>query len=128
MFETGLSDHRKLTTNVLRKTVGTGNCKKIFYWDCRRLDQKKFEAELKLKLNSQENINYCTFQAVFLEILNKIARANVFMTKFLRKQQCLNPGSKMISTRKCLMKTGIIIGSKEIFMLKFKKNRPKKIF
>ena len=50
------------------------------------------------------------------------------MTKSLRKQQCLNPGSKMISTRKCLMKTGIIIGSKEIFMLKLKKTDQKKYF
>ena len=59
-----------------------------------RLDQKKFETELKLKLNSQTNFSYSTFQAVFLEILNKIAPVkvkvlhfnnNVFMTKSLRK-------------------------------------------
>ena len=34
----------------------------------------------------------------------------------------------MISTRKCLIKTGIIIGSKEIFMLKLKKTDQKKYF
>ena len=59
-----------------------------------RLDQKKFETELKLKLNSQTNFSYSTFQVVFLEILNKIAPVkvkvlhfnnNVFMTKSLRK-------------------------------------------
>ena len=59
-----------------------------------RLDQKKFETELKLKLNSQTNFSYSIFQVVFLEILNKIAPVkvkvlhfnnNVFMTKSLRK-------------------------------------------
>ena len=66
----------------------------MFYRDYKRSDQKKFETELKLKLNSQKNLSYSTFQAVFLEILNKIAPVkvkvlrfnnNVFMTKSLRK-------------------------------------------
>ena len=60
----------------------------------KRFDQNKFETELKLKLNSQTNLGYSTFQAVLLEILNKIAPVkvkvlrfnnNVFMTKSLRK-------------------------------------------
>ena len=37
----------------------------------------KFETELKLKLNSQKNLNYSNFQAVFPEILNKIAPVKV---------------------------------------------------
>ena len=62
--------------------------------DYKRFDQNKFETELKLKLNSQTNLGYSTFQAVLLEILNKIAPVkvkvlrfnnNVFMTKSLRK-------------------------------------------
>ena len=66
----------------------------MFYRDCKRFDQKKFETELKLKLNSQTNLSYSAFQAVFLEILNKIAPVKVkflrfnnngFMTKSLRK-------------------------------------------
>ena len=66
----------------------------MFYRDYKRFDQKKFETELKLKLNSQTNLSYSTFQAVFLEILNKIAPVkvkvlrfnnNAFMTKSLRK-------------------------------------------
>ena len=66
----------------------------MFYRACKRFDQKKFEIELKLKLNSQTNLSYSTFQAVFLEVLNKIAPVkvkvlrfnnNVFMTKSLRK-------------------------------------------
>ena len=93
-FETGLSDHHKLITTILRKTISKGNSKKMFYRDYKRFDQKKFETELKLKLNSQTNLSYPTFQAVFLEILNKIAPVkvkvlrfnnNAFMTKSLRK-------------------------------------------
>ena len=93
-FETGLSDHHKLTTTTLRKTISTGNSKKLFYRDYKRLDQKKFETQLKLKLNSQTNLRHSTFQAVFLEILNKIALVkvkvlrfnnNAFATKSLRK-------------------------------------------
>ena len=64
------------------------------FWCCKRYDQRKFETELKLKLNSQTNLSYSTFQAVFLEILNNIALVkvkvlhfnnNASMTKSLRK-------------------------------------------
>ena len=49
-FETGLSDHHKLTTTILRKTISIGNSKKIFYRDYKRFNQKQFETELKIKL------------------------------------------------------------------------------
>ena len=93
-FETGLSDHHKLITTILRKTIIKGNSKKMFYRDYKRFDQNKFETELKFKLNSQTNLSYSNFQAVFLEILNKITPVkvkvlrfsnNAFMTKSLRK-------------------------------------------
>ena len=93
-FETGLSDLEKLTTTILRKTISKGNSKKKFDKDYKRFDQKKFETQLKLQLNSRINLNYSTFQEVFLEILNKIApvkvkvshfKNNAFMTKPLRK-------------------------------------------
>ena len=89
-FETGLSDHHKLTATIVRKTMSRGNFEKVLYRDYKRFDQKKFETGMKPKLNLQTNLNYSTF---FLEILNKIApvKAKVlrfsiaFMTKFLRK-------------------------------------------
>ena len=93
-FETCLSDHHKVTTTILRKIKSKGNSKKMFYRDYERFDQKNFKTELKLKLNSQTNLSYSTFQAVFLEILNKMTPVkvkvlrfnnNVFMTKSLRK-------------------------------------------
>ena len=67
-FETGLCDHHKLITTILRKAISKGNLKKMFYRDYKRFDQKKFENELKLKLNSQTNLSYSTFQAMFSEI------------------------------------------------------------
>ena len=82
MFETGLSDHHKLITTILRKPVSKGNSKKMFYRDYKRFDQKKFETELKLKIDSQTNLSYSTFQAVFLEILNKIAPVKVKVLRF----------------------------------------------
>ena len=60
------------------------------------MTKRKIETEPKLKLNLQANLNYSTFQAVFLEISNKIApgkvlrfKNNVFMTKSLRKATML---------------------------------------
>ena len=52
-FETGLSDHHKLTATILRKTISKGSFKKMFYKGYKKLDS--------------------TFQAVLLEVLNKIA-------------------------------------------------------
>ena len=132
-FETGLSDQDKLMTTILRKTISKGNSKKMFYRDYKRFDQKKFETELKLKLNSQTNLSYSNFQAVFLEILNKIAPVkvkvlrfnnNAFMTKSLRKAIMLRSRLKN-NFNKGLMKTGTIIRSKGIFVLNYSA-RPKK--
>ena len=76
-FETGLSDHHKLITTILRKTISKGNSKKMFCRDYKRFEQKKFEAELKLEINSQTYLSYSTFQAVFLESLSKIAPVKI---------------------------------------------------
>ena len=66
-FETGLSDHHKITTSILRKTINKSNSR-TFSTQITKLD-----TELKLKINSQTNLHYSIFQVVFLEILNKIA-------------------------------------------------------
>ena len=42
-FETGLSDHHKLITTILRKTIGKGNSKKMFYRDYKRFDQRNLK-------------------------------------------------------------------------------------
>ena len=52
-FETGLSDHHKLTATILRTTISKGSFKKMFYKGYKKLDQKKFETELKLKCSNK---------------------------------------------------------------------------
>ena len=100
----------------------------MFYRDYKRFDQTKFETEVKLKLNFQTNLSHSTFQAVFLEILNKITPVkvkalcfnnNAFMTKSLRKSIMLRSRLKKISTNKDLMKAGTTIRSKGIFVLNY---------
>ena len=134
-FEKGLSNHHKLAITILRKTLSKSDLKKNFYRDYKRFDQKKFETELKLKLNSQKNLNYSTFQAVFLEILNKIAPVKVkvlrfnnktIMTTSLRKTMMLRSRLKNSFSKKSLMKTGIIIRSKGISPLNVKLRRQTK--
>ena len=133
--EIGLSHFHKLTATILTKAISKGNSKKRLYRDYTRFDQKKFETELKLKLNSQSNLNYSTFQLVFLEILNKIVPAkikvlsfhnNVFMTKSLRKTIMLTSKLKNNFNKKGMIKTGIIIRRKGIFVLNYS-SRQKKI-
>ena len=69
----------------------------MFYRDYKRFDQNKFEIELKLKLNSQTNLGYSTFPAVFLEILNKIVPVKVKVLSFN------NNAFKIKSLRKAIM-------------------------
>ena len=78
-FETGLSDHHKLTTTILRKTINKGNTKKDFV---QRLQEITRDYNLKVKLNLQTNLDYSTFQVVFLEILNKITPVKVKVLRF----------------------------------------------
>ena len=96
----------------------------MFYRDYKRFDQQKFETELTLKLNSETNRVFCTFQAVFLEILNKIAPVKVKVlrfnnhTKSLRKAIMLRSRLKN-NFYKGLMKTRTTVRSKGIFVLNY---------
>ena len=92
----------------------------------KRFDQVKFETELKLKLYSQANLNYSTFQAVFQKNLNKIAPVQVkallfnnsaFMIKSLRKANRLRSKLKNNFNKNGLIKAGIITRFKGIFVL-----------
>ena len=76
-FQIGLSDHHKLLTIALRKIIGNHSSKRIYYRDFKTFEQKKFQAELKLILYLQTNLNYSTFEAVSLETLNNIAPVKV---------------------------------------------------
>ena len=128
-FETGLSDHHKLIITILRKVISKGNSK-ICSTEITR-DLTKRNLKLSQNLNFQANLSYSTFQAVFLEILNKIAPVkvlrfnnNAFMTKSLRKALMLR--SKLENNfNKDLMKAGTTIRSKGIFVLNYSA-KPKK--
>ena len=56
-FETGLSDHHKLTATIIRKTMSKGYFEKALYRDYKIFDQKKYETGMKPKLNLQTNLN-----------------------------------------------------------------------
>ena len=134
-FETSLSDHHKLIKTILRK-ISKGNSKKMFYIDFKRFDQTKFETELKLKLNSQTNLNYSNLHTVFPEILNKIAPVKVkvldinnngFWNESIGKAIMLRSRLKNSFNNKGLMKTGTIIRSKGVFVLNYSARRKKNI-
>ena len=119
-----------MKATILRKIVNNGNSKKIFYGDCKSFHQKKFETKLKLKFNLQTNVNYSDFQAVFLGFLVTVLpfNNNALMTKSLKKAMVHRSGLKIFFFfLKDLMKTGINIRSKEIFVLNYSA-RPKQIF
>ena len=96
VFQTGLSDFRKLTTTVLKQYFPKPKPKIVNYRDYRNFRIDEFRAELdneilKLDIN---NIEYQHLLNIFIEILNKHApmkikylRANQgkFMTKGLHK-------------------------------------------
>ena len=66
-FQTSMSDFRKLTTTILRKTINKPNAKKIFYRDYKAFDQNTFEKRLQSKLRSETIIDYSQIQSIFLE-------------------------------------------------------------
>ena len=99
-FETGLSDHHKLTKTILRKTISKGNLKKCSPEITKDLTKKKkIKTELNLKLNSQTNLSYSTFQTVFLEILNKIAPVKEKILRFNNKACMTKSPRKAIMLR-----------------------------
>ena len=69
-YESGLSDFRKLTTTILRKSITKGNPKNIIYRHYKIFDQKKFEDQLCSQLASFKTVNYSQFHEIFLIILS----------------------------------------------------------
>ena len=91
-FETGVSDHHKLTGTMLRSTFAKEKPKKMFYRCYKNFDIKRFEEELQKQLPSVPDFE--SFQFAFRAILNqfaplkqKLIRNNnqLSMTKTLRK-------------------------------------------
>ena len=94
--ETGLSDHHKMTVTVLRMFVKKKPPVCLKYRDYKNYDTLLFHNQLCLKFQEMQprDINYETFERIFMELLNnnapikkKYLRANnaPFMTKQLAK-------------------------------------------
>ena len=69
-FEKGLSDHHHLIYSMLKTTFHKEEPKTLIYRDYKTFSQEKFSSELILKLESQENNDYQTFETNFVDTLN----------------------------------------------------------
>ena len=72
-FETGLSDHHHLIYSMLKIRFHKEEPKTLIHRDYKTFSQEKFSSELFLKLESQENNDYQTFEANFVDNLNNQA-------------------------------------------------------
>ena len=73
-FETGLSDHHHLIYSMLKTTFHKEEPKTLIYRDYKTFSLETFSSELFLKLESQENNDYQTFEKNFVELLLKIRK------------------------------------------------------
>ena len=60
-FETGVSDHHKLISTMLRSTFAKGKPKKTFYRCYKNFDNKRFEEKLQKQFSQCQILNYFTF-------------------------------------------------------------------
>ena len=93
-FETGISDHHKLVSTILKPGSFKGTPKIKIYRSYKNFELENFNRILKDKLEKLTNHSYAEFE-VFLKELNKHAplkkkilrhNNNAFMTKELRKE------------------------------------------
>ena len=91
---TGMSDFRKLTAVSLKSQVLKAPAKRKFYRNYKNFDGDNFNKDLKLKLDSFEELNYSLLKNTFIDVLNTHAplktrtlRANnhEFMTRSMLK-------------------------------------------
>ena len=72
-FETGLSHHKHLIYSMLKTTFHKEEPKTLIYRDYKTFSLEKFSSELFLRLESQENNGYQTFETNFVNTLNNQA-------------------------------------------------------
>ena len=94
-FETGISDHHKLVSTILKSGSFKGTPKIKIYRSYNTFELENFNRILKDKLEKLTNHYYAEFEKVFLKELNKHAplkkkvlrhNNNAFMTKELWKE------------------------------------------
>ena len=91
---TGMSDFHKLTAASLKSQVLKAPAKRKFYRNYKNFDEDNFNKDLKLKLDSLEELDYSLFENTFNSVLNThapiktktlLAKSHQFMTKGLWK-------------------------------------------
>ena len=97
-FETGLSDHHHLIYSMLETAFYKEEPKTLIYRDYKTFSLEKFSSELFLKLESQENNDYQTFEANFVDTLNNQVPKK---SKIFRGNQKLHINKKL---RNAIMK------------------------
>ena len=82
-FETGISDHHKLVSTILKSGSFKGTPKIKIYRSYKNFELENFDRILKDKLEKLTNHSYAEFEKVFLKELNKHAPLK---KKVLRQQ------------------------------------------
>ena len=74
VFETGISDHHKLVTTVLKAKFTKALPKYVHYRNYKYFNQQDFKLELRVKLEVDVvDANYETFHNLYFNVLNKHA-------------------------------------------------------
>ena len=72
-FETGLSDHHKLLSNISKSGSVKGTARVKVYQSYKSLNVDNFKSVLNQKLNNLSSTNYDDFEETFLSLMNKHA-------------------------------------------------------
>ena len=81
LFETGLSDHHKLISVVMKSGVFRGPPRKKFYRSYKKFDLEHFNIALKSELEKLSDSAYNEFETAFCGVLNKHAPIKVKMLR-----------------------------------------------
>ena len=72
--ETGITDHHKLVTTVMKAKVLRAPLKYVYYHDHKNFNEQDFKLELRGKLEADVvDANYENFHNVYLNVINKHA-------------------------------------------------------
>ena len=94
LFETGLSDHHKLISVIMKSGIFRGPLRKKVFMPYKNFDLEHFNIALISDLEKLNDSAYNKFETAFCSVLNKRApikvkmlrhNSNSFMTKNLRK-------------------------------------------
>ena len=81
-FETGLSDHHKLISTLMKSGIVKGPPKKKVYRSYKNFNAVHFESDLKPKIEILEGSTYDEFEKEFINVLDKHAPIKTKMLRF----------------------------------------------